>query len=115
MLLKNFFLHPPGAGKTRRSGGRKQKQEARRTFILIKARPQLLDAVEICKNYPGVGFERPDKSGDERSSNYNCENQQAPACVLQSHSSAHPLGCKAHCYLLPYLNRQGAKIAKRIN
>jgi len=54
MFLENLFPHPPGAGKTFRSGGRKQQQEARRTFILIEARPQLLDAVKICENYVGV-------------------------------------------------------------
>ncbi len=54
MFLENLFPHPPGAGKTFRSGGRKQKQKARRTFILIEARPQFLDAVKICKNYVGV-------------------------------------------------------------
>lgn len=57
MLLENLFLHPPGAGKTFRSGGRKQKQEARRTYILIEARPQLLDAVEIGENDIGIRFE----------------------------------------------------------
>ena len=54
MFLENLFSHPPGAGKTFGSGGRKQKQQARRTFILIEPRPQFLDAVKIRENYVGV-------------------------------------------------------------
>lgn len=54
MLLENLFAHPPGAGKTFRSGGRKQEQEARRAFILIEPRPQLLDAVEFSQDHVRV-------------------------------------------------------------
>ena len=79
MFLENLFPHPPGAGQTFRSGGRKQKQEAWRALILIEARPQLLDAVKIGENDIGIRFERTDNTGDDRSNNYNCENQPPPA------------------------------------
>ena len=79
MFLENLFPHPPGAGKTFWSGGRQQKQEARRTFILIEVRPQILDAVKIGENDIGIRFERPDNTGDDRGDYYNRENQPPPA------------------------------------
>jgi len=79
MFLENLFTHPPGAGKTFSSGGRKQEQEARRTFILIEARPQLFDAVKIRENDIGIRLERTDNTGDDRSDDYNRENQPPPA------------------------------------
>ena len=79
MFLENLFPHPPGAGQTFWSGGGKQEQEARRAFILIEARPQFLDVVKICENDIGIRLERTDNTGDDRSDNYNRENQPPPA------------------------------------
>ena len=79
MFLENLFPHPPGAGKTLRSGGRQQKQEPRRTFILIEARPQLLDAVKIGENDIEIRLERANNTGDDRCDDYNRENQPPPA------------------------------------
>ena len=79
MFLENLFAHPPGASKTFGSGGQKQEQQARRTFILIEARPQLLDAVKIGENDIGIRLQRTDNTGDDRSDDNNRENQPPPA------------------------------------
>ena len=79
MFLENLFPHPPGAGKTFRSGGRKQKQQARRAFVLIETRTQILDAVKIGENDIRIRLERTDNSGDDRGDDYNRENQPPPA------------------------------------